>query len=135
MIHRFQSRQLACHRPQAPLWMGLVGLMFLLLAAGCGGLGGAGSGAWDVERSGEDGFALVVDNQSFNEARLYARWNGDRRRLGSVGGNQSRTFTMAWRPGNLRVEVDFLAAGGFVSEPVTVNPGDTIQFRIPPHAR
>lgn len=111
------------------------GFLLLLLVSACGGLAGAGTGAWDVERSGEDDFALFVDNQSFNEARIYARWNGDRRRLGSVGGNQSRTFTLSWRSGNLRVEVDFLAAGGFVSEPVTVNPGDSIQFRIPSHAR
>ncbi|TVR61935.1 MAG: hypothetical protein EA422_12000 [Gemmatimonadales bacterium] len=114
----------------------LLGIFLLLLSmSACASLTGAGAGAWDAERSGEDDFTLVVDNQSFNEARIYARWNGDRRRLGSVGGNRSQTFTLPWRAGNLRVEVDFLAAGGFVSEPVTVSPGDTIEFRIPPHAR
>lgn len=109
--------------------------LLLLTAAACGSLSGAGAGAWDAGSAEGDDFALVVENQSFNEARIYSRWNGDRRRLGSVGGNQTRTFSLPWRASSLRVEVDFLAAGGFISDPVTVSPGDTVHFRIPPHAR
>lgn len=128
------ASRLASHR--ASLVGTTAGIALLLLtAAGCGSLGGTGVGVWDREATEADEFALMVENQSFNEARIYSRWNGDRRRLGSVGGNQTRTFSLPWRASSFRVEVDFLAAGGFISDPVTVSPGDTVVFRIPPHAR
>ena len=113
----------------------MAGLLFLA-AGGCAALSSNGNGsAWDTADVREDEFTLEIRNQSFNEARIYIHWNGDRRRLGSVGGNQSRTFTLDWRARTLRIEVDFLAAGGFISDGVTVNPGDNLEFRIPSHAR
>lgn len=118
---------------------GAVGLgaavMTLLVAAGqgCQPFAREAPSGWDDAPG--DSFVLEVENQNFNEARLYARWNGMRERIGSVVGNRSQNFTLRWRTGDLRVEVDFLAAGGFISDPVVVNPGDTVVFRIPPGAR
>jgi len=82
-----------------------------------------------------DSFSIEVRNDNFNQARIFALWNGDRRRLGSVGGNQTEIFTLDWRTQDLRLEVDFLAAGGFVSDRISVNPGDQLYFRIPAGAR
>jgi hypothetical protein len=126
-------RDRAKARGVGPILFALVGT---LLLAGCAGvLNGNDGSVWDRGDIRDDEFSLRINNQSFNEARIYLHWNGDRRRLGSVGGNQSRSFDLDWSARTLRIEVDFLAGGGFISDPVTVNPGDDLEFRIPAHAR
>lgn len=109
--------------------------VFIILLAGCGRFLGQENSVWTVDDTRDDTFSIEVRNDNFNQARIFAIWNGDRRRLGSVGGNQSETFTLDWRTQDLRLEVDFLAGGGFVSDRIAVNPGDRLFFRIPAGAR
>jgi hypothetical protein len=109
--------------------------LLILVAAGCGTLAGERDSTWTVADTRDESFSIEVRNDNFNQARIFARWNGDRRRLGEVGGNQSRTFNLDWRTQDLRLEVDFLAGGGFVSDRISVNPGDRLYFRIPASAR
>lgn len=101
--------------------------------AGCASLGPSRDAAgWEVgSRSGEGDITLRVENENFNDARLYARWNGERRRLGTVNGLSSGEFTIPARIGSLRLEVDFIGGRGFVSGAMSVGPGDNLYFRIP----
>jgi hypothetical protein len=120
----------------SPPFLGILLLTaFALGASGCGLLRGEREPAWGIGGERSDRFTIEVENQNFNQARIYARWNGDRRRIGSVGGNQTETFTLRWSSRQLRLEVDFVAGGGFVSDPITVNQGDNLIFRIPARAR
>lgn len=77
---------------------------------------------------------LEVENQNFLDARIHANWNGVRQRLGLVNGNTTQTFRLRGRDGILRVEVDFVAGGGFISDPLSVWRGDTVRLVIPPGA-
>lgn len=117
-----------------PTLLSVVVLVLAILPA-CLPLGRDSGSGWDLDDRGEERFTLRVENHNFLDARIYARWNGDRRRLGTVNGNQNRDFRLGWDGRPLRVEVDFVAGGGFVSQGITVNPGDVIHFRIPASAR
>jgi hypothetical protein len=109
-------------------------LLIVLGPSGCAARSGETWAAGDAERS--ETVRLTLTNQTFSDARIYARWNGERRRLGIVTGNRSETFTLDWRPGaTLRIEVDFVAGGSFVSEGITGWPGDSWEFIIPSRVR
>lgn len=112
-------------------------IVLVLATAGCASVSGEGTrSGWDVGGDRRETVRLTVTNQNFSDARVYALWNGERRRLGLVTGNSSQTFTMDWRPGaTLRIEVDFVAGGSFVSEGISSWPGETWEFIIPPRVR
>lgn len=76
---------------------------------------------------------VVVVNQNFYQATIFAISNGSRVRLGEVPGNSSGTFS-APRPvtGEMRVEIRLLAVGAFTSWPISVARGDTVQVTVPP---
>jgi hypothetical protein len=111
-------------------------ILLILAVSGCGGLsGGETRTGWDVGSSGDQTVQLQVSNHNFKDARIYVLWDGERRRLGMVTGNSSETFRVQWRPGaTLRIEVDFVAGGGFVSSGVATWPGEALEFVIPAHA-
>ncbi len=100
-------------------------------------LGGCASTAQDTpddpfSPSSRDGpVRIEIQNDHFNDARIYADWNGTRRRVGLAIGNTVSTHEMEWMAHDLRIEVNLIAAGGFVTEPVVVWPGETIYLRIP----
>jgi hypothetical protein len=112
-------------------------LVLALATAGCASFSGEETrSGWDVGGDRRETVRLTVTNQNFSDARVYALWNGERRRLGLVTGNSSQTFTMDWRPGaTLRIEVDFVAGGSFVSEGISSWPGETWEFIIPARVR
>lgn len=105
-----------------------------LAASSCQSLGRESGSGFGISERGSNQFVLQVENQNFADARLYARWNGDRRRIGRVGGNRTEYFTLDWDGRQLQVEVDFLAGGTILSPSILVNRGDTILFQIPPGA-
>jgi hypothetical protein len=76
---------------------------------------------------------LRVQNQNFYDATITAIGDATQRRLGVVGGNQSSVFTMPWEfTSGLRVRIDLLAGPSCTTEMIQVNPGDDIEFHIPP---
>ena len=85
------------------------------------------------DRSGP--MVLEVMNDNFNDARIYTLWNGNRRRIGTVIGKTQGSFEIPVGHGDLRVQVDFIAAGGFITDPLTVWPGEVVQLVIPSASR
>jgi hypothetical protein len=72
-----------------------------------------------------------VRNNNFYDASLTAIADTGRRRLGTVGGNQSAVFTMPWQyTGGLRIEIDLLAGPSCTTDLVTVSPGEDVQLEI-----
>jgi len=78
---------------------------------------------------------LEVQNDHFSDARIYAVWGGQRERIGMVIGKTTEVMETQWRDRDLRIQVDFVAAGGFTTDRVLVSPGETLYFQIPAHAR
>lgn len=74
---------------------------------------------------------IRIRNNNFYDATITALGDTGRRRLGTVSGNQTATFTMPWTfNGSLRLEVDLLAGGTCVTDPITVSPGDDLDLQI-----
>ena len=111
-------------------------MVLALLLAGCGSggsrpvgdpfTGGGGGGSQQVR--------LRVRNANFYDATITAIGDATQRRLGVVGGNQTSVFTMPWEfASGLRVRVDLLAGPSCITDTIQVNPGDDIEFQIPPN--
>ena len=65
-----------------------------------------------IGEGGEDDTVLVtVRNHDFQDAVIYANWNGLRRRVGMVVGKTTETFRVTWRTNQIRLEVDFIGGG------------------------
>ncbi|MSR35733.1 MAG: hypothetical protein EXR95_03670 [Gemmatimonadetes bacterium] len=110
----------------------------LLIAAALAATGCASGGKPNVYRQAGQGqyIQVTVENQNFKDATVYAVWGaGNRDRLGLVTGNTTQTFTVPWKQGDMRVQVDFIAGDDTVTESMGVNRGDHLQVTIPPSAQ
>ena len=104
----------------------------LVVAAFVGGACASSPEAYDDTGAMQDA-VLTAENQNFLDATVYAVWDaGIRDRLGMVTGLTSETFDVDVKGSELRLEVDFVAGGSFLSDPIYVGPGDHLQVRIPP---
>jgi outer membrane lipoprotein SlyB len=80
---------------------------------------------------------LRVDNQSFNDMRIYVIQGGQRIRVGTANGKNTSTFKV---PRSIisgfttvRVEAVPIGANGHsVSEEISVQPGEELELRILP---
>ena len=76
--------------------------------------------------------AISVENQGFNDARVYAVSVGGVQLLGQVPGKATRNFTLQWsRLDDLRLRMDFLAGDTYRSNAIDVAPGDRVELLIP----
>jgi hypothetical protein len=74
---------------------------------------------------------LTVQNNRFEDAAIYAIWQGGtRHRVGLATGTTSSTFSFEWRAEVIRFEVDFIAADGYMVDPIEVSPGDHLDLVI-----
>jgi hypothetical protein len=102
------------------------------LLCGCGLLGGGKGGREDEPRPAPI-LTLHVENQNFYDATLFAlARSGEQQRLGIVTGNSQGTFTFRWTQDELRVIIRLLAGGSTATEPILVNPGDSLNLIITP---
>ena len=105
---------------------GIVVLSAALLA-GCAGRPDTGF----MERRVSSDIQLTVQNNDFNDARVYAIWSGSgRTRVGLVTGKTSETFKIQWKSNVVRIEADFIAGGSFAADPIDVNEGDHLELVI-----
>ena len=103
-----------------------------LLLGGCRLLGG-GRGTGDEEPRPAPILTLHVENQNFYDATLFAlARSGEQQRLGVVTGNSQGTFTFRWQQDELRVIIRLLAGGSTATDPIMVNPGDSLNLIITP---
>lgn len=74
---------------------------------------------------------LTVQNNRFEDASIYAIWRGGpKRRVGMATGTTSTTFTFDWVSDIVQLQVDFIAADGYVVDPIEVSPGDHLDLVI-----
>lgn len=107
------------------------GLLVLALAA-CGGHNTADNGIIPNQP-----VVLKVQNDSFNDMRIYVLQGGQRLRLGTANGKGVSSFKIpkSFIAGitSLRFEAVPIGANGrAVSEEITISPGQDVELRIPP---
>lgn len=80
---------------------------------------------------------LSVENDSFNDMRIYVHQGSQRIRLGTATGKNVSGFkvpkSVMFGATSLRFEaVPIGGRGSSISETITINPGEAIILRIPP---
>ena len=79
------------------------------------------------EPEGKQTLTISVNNNNFNDAGVYLISDGGRRRLGSVTGKGSGTYTVTWTNSRvIQLEVDFIAGSTCTTRPIQVAPGDVL---------
>ena len=124
-------------RSSSPLRRWSLTLAALGSLAACSGSGRSTPSPFDMPRGGTTtSLELLVDNQNFNNVRLEAESIRGREPIGRVSGNGRATFRLQWSGmQELRIRMDFLASGEYVSNSLTVRPGDRIELMIAPDPR
>jgi len=108
-----------------------VALMFVGAACGLPGFPGRNQGAAAAQ---PDSVVVEVLNENYYATRIHAVFDGGQRRaLGTIAGNGGRARVgLAWEPKSLVFEVQLIVDGSaYVSHPVYVSPGDSIEVRVP----
>jgi len=108
------------------------GALALLLAAGGCAVGSAGNpGPFERAEAGDQRVSVHVRNLNFSEATLWAVSRGGRQRLGVVGGKGDAVYTIPWRSSQpMQIEIDLLAGPRCTTEPLEVDPGDSLDVQI-----
>jgi hypothetical protein len=117
-----------------PIRTRVTSLAFALLVAGCGGgqmISGGGGGPFAAAEDGPQTISIHVQNLNFNDATLWAISPGGRQRLGIVGGKNDAVYRISWNtPQTLQLEIDVLAGSRCTTEPLQVDPGDSLDLQI-----
>lgn len=104
----------------------------LLTAFACGG---STPGPEGVSPEGVETLTVEVVNRNFYDATIYYVYTSTgRQRLGVVSGNSTRTFTLPWNAGYLRMIMDFIGADASLTEELSADPGDQLMLEILPQA-
>ena len=79
---------------------------------------------------------IIVENQNFNDMRLFSVTTRGRQLLGQVGGHTTKTFVIDWRGlDEIRLRMEFLAGDDYESNLVNASPGDRLTLTIPQEPR
>ena len=107
-----------------------IALLSLLAVAGCARVGGVRDPLQPRKRP--EKVLLTVQNDRFEDARIYAVWHGGQeKRLGTATGKTSSNFSFDWVADEVQIRVSFVAAAdGYTVDPITVAPGDHLDLKI-----
>jgi hypothetical protein len=105
-------------------------LLLASASSGCAGRSGPTDNPFDQER-GPAQVRIIVINNDFNDATLFALGDGVRRRLGVITGKSEANYLIPWRlSGPMRIEINILAAGSCTTGEMQVDPGDVLELQI-----
>ena len=110
----------------------LATLAVALLAAGCGGSGGASAPppAFDGDQS--QVLTITIRNDQLNAARVTLWINSVRQRLGDVRGMQTETFHVPMeRSQPVRMSFDLELGASCMTREVVLRPSEVVEVRIP----
>ena len=107
-------------------FLALAALALVMSACGAGQAGTEGSAEAEPSRD----VTLEVENQNFYDARIYLLESGTRTRLGSVPGNDTRSFRFRARTDEAQFVVDFVGGGEFTTTSIQVSPGDRVVLSV-----
>jgi hypothetical protein len=106
----------------------LIAILALLPLSGCA----SGSSSPFVEEGqAPRRLEIRVDNISRNDATVFAVTQARRLRLGIVQAKANRRFVIEWDAlQDIQVEVDLLASQRFLSDPLSLAPGEILEVQI-----
>ncbi|MEX2466266.1 MAG: hypothetical protein WD995_05115 [Gemmatimonadota bacterium] len=116
-----------------PIRTSLTVCALALVVTGCAGgqLQSDGGGPFAASADGPQTISIHVRNLNFSEATLWAVSNSGRQRLGVIGGKGDNVYRITWDFSQaLQVEIDLLAGPRCTTEPLQVDPGDTLDLQI-----
>jgi hypothetical protein len=100
-----------------------------LVAASCGG---TARNPFAAPGTAETQILVQVENQGFNDLRLYAISSRGSQSMGSVQGNSIRRIALDWRQmDQLSFRLEVLAGRTYTTHTVTASPGDRLYLIIP----
>lgn len=74
---------------------------------------------------------IRVDNISRNDATIFAVTQARRLRLGIVQAKGNRRFVIEWEAlQDIQIEVDLLASQRFLSDPLSLAPGEILEVQV-----
>jgi hypothetical protein len=107
----------------------------LLLVVGLGATAcaaGTARNPFAAPGTAETQLFVQVENQGFNDLRLYAISSRGNQSLGSVQGNTVRRLTLEWRQmEQLSFRMEVLAGRSYTTNVVSASPGDHVFLVIP----
>jgi hypothetical protein len=105
-----------------------VAVLWVVLLVGCAGRRDLGP----MLGRGNEPVRLTVQNNRFEDAAIWAIWRGGKRqRVGlATGATATTTFSFDWVSDVVQFEVDFIAADGYMVDPIDVSPGDHLDLVI-----
>ncbi len=114
-------------RPLARLALSLV---LLSAVAACSGSRSVPS-PFDDRGGASQQLRVFVDNQNFNDLRLYALTTRGPQPLGQVGGRSTASFRLDWpQLDGIRFRMEFLASRSYETIQISAGPGDRIEILI-----
>jgi hypothetical protein len=125
-----QPSRIRERRAARPVRLAFAAVVLVALSSGaCSTLAGGPPNPFDDAEASQ--VRIIVINNDFNDATLFARGNGERRRLGVVTGKTEASYVIPWRiTGPLQIEISILAAGSCTTSPLEVDPGDVLELQI-----
>lgn len=108
-------------------WVGAA--VLLIGAAACSGR--SASDPFSRTQAGPQELRVFVDNQNFNDLRIYALTTRGPQAMGQVGGRSTRNFRLPWRQlDELRFRLEFLAGRTYETNSVNASPGDRLDIFV-----
>ena len=103
-----------------------------IASAGCLATGTRGGNPLaEDDRSERREIELLVRNQNFNQATVYASASGgSSRKVGVVGGHSQATLKFDWPFSYIRLRIKFLAGDQVLTETMPVFPGELLELVI-----
>ncbi|MEQ8330728.1 MAG: hypothetical protein RH859_09725 [Longimicrobiales bacterium] len=102
-----------------------------LALSGCS-VGGNSPSPFDQGGEAAGQIQITIDNQNFNDVRIFAVTTRGPQSLGQAGGRSTRVFRLEWRQlDEIRFRLEFLAGSEYTTQRINVSPGDAIDVYIP----
>ena len=106
---------------------GVLAATLLLGCAGCASVPDPFTPGAGIQRPVQ----LTVQNNDFNDAVIYANWQGGaRHRVGLAVGKTTQTFTFDKQGEVVQFDVDFIAGASIPGDPISVIEGDHFNLVI-----
>jgi len=106
--------------------------LFLAVGLGATACAGTARNPFAAPGTAETQLYVQVENQGFNDLRLYAVSSRGVESLGSVQGNTLRRLTLEWRQmEQLSFRMEVLAGRSYTTHAVSASPGDHVYLVVP----
>ena len=107
-------------------------LLCSVLGLGAAGCGGTARNPFAPPSAADTQISVFVENQGFNDVRVYALTSRGSKSVGTVGGNTHLRASLEWRQmDQISFRIEVLAGRTYNTHAIAVSPGDRVDLTIP----